>query len=185
MSSSPRSSALSRASSLKGPRSSVSDLTYRLESNIRPVLMLAAVVAAVVIAWMVGGSYEEVAAELHWADVLQNGTLAGVCLLGVLGVTAYVTAHAFMHADHTARMVMLALFVGIAVVLGIAAYLFFCRTGSDRKVAFYLVVAVVLAVLVHTYFVWRATDLWHACGMIPAVALGALLLWKFWPEDLF
>lgn len=182
MSSSPRSSALARAKDSRRCHDGVHDLTHRLAANILPVLLLAAVVVSAVIAWLVGSRYEAVAVSKGWAEVFRYGTLAGVALLAILGVTAWVTAHAYMHSDPTYRMVLLAIFVGVSVVLGLALYFFFCR--NDRTVAFYLTVVAVLAVLVHTYLCWRAMGLMGVVGMVPAVVLGAYLLYRFWPEEL-
>ena len=179
---SPRTSALSRASSLPRYRSGVSDLAMRFEENVLPVLLLVAVVAAAAIAWVVGARYEKVAADEGWADVFRCGTLAGVALLIVLGCTAWVTAYAYMHSASTARMVLLALFLGIAVVTGVALWLFFNR--DERTIAFYLMVAVAVAVLVHCYLVWRASHFMGLIGMVPAVVFVAYLLWRFWPACL-
>ena len=180
MSSSPRSSALSRASSQRSRKSGYSSLTARLEDNIMPVLLLAAIVASAVIAWIVGNRYEPKALADGWNEVFRNAPLAGVALLTVLGVTAWVTAHSFMRGDDTARMALLVIFVLVALLLAVAMWFFYRR--DDRTVAFYLVVATTVAGLVHTYFCWRSWGVMGVVGMVPAVLLLVFLLWHFWPE---
>lgn len=181
MSVSPRSSALSRASSLKRSHSDMSDLAGYLEANIKPVLVVAALVVTVVVAWLVGDKYEAATVRQGWPEVTRNGTLAGAVLLAVLAVTAWVTAHAYMSADRTIRMALLAIFVAVAVLVAVALWMYF---SEDRvTVAFYLVVAAVLLVAVHTYLCWRELAMMGVVGMVPAVLLGLFLLWQFWPES--
>lgn len=182
MSASPRSSVLGRSSAMKRGRSSVDSLTMRLEENLLPVLVIAAVVVAAVVAFIIGDDYSTVASQQSWQDVFQNPVLAGVVLLAVLVCTAWVTAHAYMYSEKTARWVLLAIFVGAAVVLGVALWLFFCRP-DDRTVAFYLVLVVALGLLVHTWLCWRALRVMGVVGMLPALLLGVFLLWHFWPDN--
>lgn len=177
---SPRSSALSRASSMKRSRHDMSDFTDKLEANILPVLLVAAVVAAGVVAW-VAHNYEQVVTAHGWRELFTNGFLAGVTLLAVLGCVAWVTAHAYMHSDKTIRMVLLGIFVAAAALLVAIAWFYFRR--DDVTVAFYLTVALVAGVLVHTYFCWRALAVMGVAAMVPAVLLGAFLLWQFWPSS--
>lgn len=181
MSVSPRSSALSRASALKRSSHDMSDFTNRLEANIMPVLQVAALVVCVVIAWIVGERYEATTVRLAWPEVTRNGTLAGAVLLAVLACTAWVTAHAYMVADHTMRLVLLGLFALVAVLLAVAAWMFF---REDRvTAAFYLVVAAILAVAVHTYLCWRHLAMFGLAAMVPMILLVLFLLWQFWPES--
>ena len=111
MSTSPCSTVLGRSSAMKRGRSDTfglhrSDmftLPHSLEENLS-VLVLAAVVVAAVVAYVVGDHYAAVAAQQSWQEVFQNPVLAGVALLAVLVCTAWVTAHAYMHSDHFCSM---------------------------------------------------------------------------------
>lgn len=182
MSSSPRSSALSRSSLQRSRRSvGVSSLTRQLDENIMMILVLAAVVVAAAIAWIVGERYHQRAVSLGWDELFQNGVLAGVALLLVLLVTAWITAQCYMRAHGMERWALLGIFVVIAVLLGVAAWYFWRR--QDRNVAFYLVVAATVLGLVHTFLCFRAYQFMGVAGMVPAVLLLAFLLWRFWPED--
>lgn len=190
MSTSPRSTVLGRSSAMKRGRSDTfglhrSDmftLPHSLEENLLSVLVLAAVVVAAVVAYVVGDHYAAVAAQQSWQEVFQNPVLAGVALLAVLVCTAWVTAHAYMHSDHFARWVLLAIFVVAAVVLSVALWLFF-RRHDDRTIAFYLVVLAVVGLVVHTWFCWRALRVMGLVGMLPAILLGVFLLYHFWPDN--
>lgn len=180
MSVSPRSSILGRGSA-KRTHSDVSSLVHRLEENLLPVLVVAAVVVAAVVAFIVGDDYQTVAAHQSWPDLLQNPVLAGTVFVSVLVCTAWVTAHAYMHSDHMARWALLAIFVVAAVVLGVALWLFFCRP-DDRTVAFYLVLVVAVGLLVHTWLCYRALHFMGVLGMVPVLVVGVVLLWYFWPD---
>lgn len=179
MSSSPRSSALLARSKL-AHRSS--DLLNRLEHNIMPVLMVAAVVVTLVICWMVGDQYA--AKTSAWPEVLHKGTVAGALLLLAFAGVAWATAMAFSSSsDQTTRMVLLALFVAVAVAFGVAMWFHF-RREDPHHVAFYLMVAVLVAALVHSYLVWVAVDTMGVVGMLPAALAVAFLVYQFWPDSL-
>lgn len=180
MSVSPRSSALTRAGTLRKSSHDMSYFTSRLEDNIMPVLAVAALIVGLVIAWFVGERYEATTTRFNWPEVTRNGCLAGVVLLAVLCVTAWVTGSAYMKADHTMRLVLLGLFLLVAVLLAVAAWMYFRE--ERMHAAFYLVVAAALAVAVHTYLCWRDLGLYGAAAMIPAILLVLFLLWQFWPE---
>lgn len=173
---SPRSSVLSRCV----PMTPCKEWTVRLEANILPILLVAAVVVSVAVAW-IAKDYETVSTDMKWPTTFRSGTLAGVSLLAAAGCTAWVTAKAYSHGDHTARLLLLALAVGVSVCLGVATWLYF--RSHDYHAAFYLVVAATLGVLVHTYFCFRHLRTVGVVGMVPAVLVCAFLLWRFWPQD--
>lgn len=181
MSASPRSSILGRGSAKRTRGGDSMHLVSRLEENLLPVLVAAAVVVAAVIAFIIGDDYQSVTTQLSWPELLQNPALAGAVLAGVLVCTAWVTAHAYMHSDQMYRWILLGIFVGAAVVLGIALWLFFCRP-DDRLVAFWLVVLVAVGLVVHTWVCYRALHFMGILGMVPVLVVGVLLLWYFWQD---
>jgi hypothetical protein len=169
---------VARSRSLGGfTRRGASNLTARLEENIVPVLLLAAIVVAAVIAWLVGDRYEAFAAADGWHTFFRNGALMGTLFLGALLCVAWVTAHAYMHADNTIRMALLALFVGIAVLAGFSLWLYFKET-PDARLAFWLLLVAVVGVLVHTYLVWMHAKVMGVVGMLPLIVVGVYLLWR-------
>lgn len=180
MSVSPRSTALSRAGQ-KRYGNDMSDFTRRLESNIDVVLQGAALLVAVVIACIVGERFDSVTIQQNWPEVTRNGCLAGVVLLAVLCVTAWVTGWAYMKADHTVRLVLLGLFLAVAVLLTVAFWMYF---REDRMyVAFWLVVAALVGVAVHAYLCYREVMMYGALAMVPLALLCLFLIWQFWPES--
>lgn len=180
MSTSPRSRSLASAG-YKRSSHDMSDFTRRLEDNIQVVLQLVALVVAVVIAVIVGERFDATTINHEWPEVTRNGCLAGVVLLAVLGVTAWVTAWAYMSADHTMRLVLLGLFALVAVLLAVAFWFYF---REDRmNVAFWLVVAALVGVAVHAYLCYREVMLYGAVAMIPLALLCLFLIWQFWPES--
>lgn len=176
--SSTRSSSLTRVSSSRRGASS-NDFLRQLGDNILPTLVLVAVVVALVIGYIAGPYYD--AKTENWWEIFKNTMVAGVGLTVALGAAAWVTAMCYMHADQSTRMLVLGLFAAAAVLLVIAAWMYF-RRSDQRHVAFYLVLAALVALAVHTYLCFREDGVMALAGMALLVFVVAYCVYKFWPD---
>mgnify|MGYP006948854022 CR=1 FL=1 len=169
---------LARSTPMKVSRSIDGSLYWaRLNDNVVPILLGAAVLAAAVLCY-IAKDHSMYVRDQCWPEFSQSGPLAGFVLLAVLCLVAYGTACAYRASDYVGQMVLLGTFVAVAVLLAVAFWLFY-RT-HDHHTAFYVMVAAAVVALVHAFYVWRSMDTVALVCCLPFLILVGFLLWAYW-----
>lgn len=153
-------------------------------SQARDQLMWMFALAAIVVGVVAITIAQEHYADVHsWARLpswLANPVLLALLLFVSLVLAAYATVGAYRRGNSTWRIVVPALFVGIAVIFLVTVYLIY--RVHNFLAAFYLSIVVFLLALVHAYGVSLACrgNYCDVLAMVPLLVVAAVMVFLLW-----